>query len=123
MIAALNLARSEAMKKKLRTDPQLGRVAAQFARLAAERKSLNTKDRDGKSPFDVLQSEGYRARRFAMTLASGEGEPAKVVSLWLKEPQDRASLMSGFERAGVGVATDSDGLPYWVILLAQGGAP
>jgi uncharacterized protein YkwD len=123
MIAALNRARSEAMKKKLRTDPRLGRVAAQFARLAAERKSFNTKDRDGKSPFDVLQSEGYRARRFAMTLASGEGDPAQVVSAWLKEPQDRATLMSGFERAGVGVATDSEGVPYWVILLAQGGAP
>jgi hypothetical protein len=29
-------------------------------------------------------------------------------------------LLSGFEYAGVGVATDSDGIPYWVLLLAQG---
>jgi uncharacterized protein YkwD len=123
MIAALNRARSEARKKTLRTDPQLNRVADRFARVAAERKSLEAKDRDGKTPFDLLEGEGYRARRFATVLASGEGDPAKVVSSWLKEAQDRAALLSGFERAGVGVANDSEGMPYWVILLAQGVAP
>ena len=100
-----------------------GRVAEQFARLAAERKSMEIKDRDGQTPFDVLESQGFRPRRFAMTLASGEGDPAKVVESWLKDPRDRAALLSGFDRAGVGVATDSDGVPYWVILLAQGVAP
>jgi uncharacterized protein YkwD len=123
MVAALNQARSEAKKKTLRVDPRLARVAARFAREAAERRSLETKDRDGKTPFDVLEGEGFRARRFAATLASGEGDPAKVVSAWLKEPRDREALLSGFERVGVGVATDSDEVPYWVILLAQGVAP
>jgi uncharacterized protein YkwD len=123
MIAALNRARGEAKKKALRPDPRLARVAARFARLAADRKSMETKDNDGQTPFDVLESQGFRARRFAMTLASGEGEPANVVSSWLKEPRDRDALLSGFERAGVGVATDSDGVPYWVILMAQGVAP
>jgi uncharacterized protein YkwD len=123
MIAALNRVRTAAQKKKLRSDPQLARVAEPFARLAAERKSMEIKDRDGRTPFDVLESQGFRPRRFAMTLASGEGDPAKVVESWLKDPRDRAALLSGFDRAGVGVATDSDGVPYWVILLAQGVAP
>lgn len=120
MIDALNRARSEAHKKKLKADPRLARVAAQFAREAAGRHSLELKDRDGRSPFQILEGEGYRARRFATTLASGEGDPAKVVARWLKETRDREALLSGFERAGVGVAADSDGVPYWVILLAQG---
>ena len=56
-----------------------------------------------------------------MTLASGEGDPAKVVASWLERPaRIAAALLSGFDRAGVGVATDSEGIPYWVILLAQG---
>jgi uncharacterized protein YkwD len=119
MIAALNRARSDAKKKPLRADPTLARVAARFARHAAERKSLETRDRDGNTAFDLLQREGFRARRFGMSLASGEGEPAKVVASWLKDAQDRDALLSGFERVGVGVATDSDGVPYWVILFAQ----
>jgi uncharacterized protein YkwD len=123
LIKALNRARAEAKKKPLKSDLRLSRVAAQFARLAADRKSLETKDRDGNSPFDMLASEGFRPRRFGMTLASGEGDPAKVVSSWIKEPRDRAALLSGFESAGVGVAADPDGVPYWVILLAQGMSP
>ena len=83
------------------------------------RKTLDGKDKDGKTPFDVLRKEGFRGRRFAMTLAFGEGDPAKVVASWLERPEDRDALLSAFDRAGVGVATDSEGIPYWVILLAQ----
>jgi uncharacterized protein YkwD len=120
MIAALNKARSDAKKRPLKHDAALARVAARFARGAAERKSLETKDRDGKSPFDILQHEGYRSRRFAVTLAYGEGDPAKVVAAWLEEPQDREALLSRFDRVGVGVATDDKGVPFWVLLLAEG---
>lgn len=120
MIDALNKARTEAGKKKLRGDSQLARVAARFARDAAGRQKLEVKDRDGNTPFKVLEGEGYRARRFATTLALGEGDPTAVVAAWLKEPKDREALMSGFERVGVGVATDSEGVPYWVLLMAQG---
>ena len=119
MISALNRARSEAKKKTLKNDPRLARVAVRFAKRSAERKAMETEDEDGKSPFDLLESEGYQARRFAVTLASGEGDPAKVVASWLKEKRDREALLSGFDRAGVGVAADTDGIPYWVILLAQ----
>ncbi len=55
-----------------------------------------------------------------MTLAYGEGDPQKVVAAWLEEKDDRESLLSPFDRVGVGVATDSEGVPYWVLLLAQG---
>lgn len=120
LIAALNRARSGAKKKPIRLDPRLGRVAARFAREAAERKKLELKDREGRSPYEILESEGFRARRFAMTLASGEGDPAQVLAGWLKEPRDREVLMAGFERAGVGVATDSEGVPYWLLLMAHG---
>ena len=120
LIAALNRARSQAKKRPIRLDSQLNRVAARFAQLAADRKKLELKDSEGQTPYDVLEVQGYSARRFAMTMSSGEGEPAQVVAGWIKEARDREILMSGFERAGVGVATDSDGAPYWLLLLAQG---
>jgi uncharacterized protein YkwD len=54
-----------------------------------------------------------------MTLASGQGDPEKVVASWLKEPENGDALLSKFDRVGVGVATDPEGIPYWVLLLAQ----
>jgi uncharacterized protein YkwD len=119
MIAALNRARAEAKKTPVKADPPLMHTAARFASEAARRKSLDGKDGDGKTPFDLLEKDGYRARRFAMSLASGEGDPEQVVAAWLKEPADRDALLSKFDRVGVGVATDSEGIPYWVLLLAQ----
>jgi uncharacterized protein YkwD len=120
LIAALNRARSDAKKRPLKSDAHLARVAAGFAREAAARKSLDIEGREGQSPFDVLKREGYRSRRLGATAAFGEGDPGKVVAAWLQEPRDRDSLLSGFDRVGVGVATDSEGVPYWVVLLAQG---
>jgi uncharacterized protein YkwD len=120
LIAALNRARSDAKKRPLKPDAHLVRVAAGFAREAAARKSLDIEGREGQSPFDVLKREGYRSRRLGATAAFGEGDPGKVVAAWLQEPRDRDSLLSGFDRVGVGVATDSEGVPYWVVLLAQG---
>jgi uncharacterized protein YkwD len=122
LIAAVNRARSEAKKRPVRNDGHLARVAARFARDAAARKSLEAEGRKGESPFDVLEREGYRSRRLAAVSASGEGDPEKVVAAWLEKKEHREELLSRFDRVGVGVATDSDGTPYWVLVLAQGAA-
>ncbi len=119
MIAAMNKARADASKRALRPDEKLARTAARFAREAARRKMLDGKDEAGKSPFDALKKEGYQARRLAMSLAFGDGDPSKIVESWLKDENERETLLSGFDRVGAGVATDSDGIPYWVVLLAQ----
>lgn len=120
LIEALNRARSAEHRKKLKPDPRLAAVADRFAREAAERRTLQVKDREGRTPFQILETEGYRARRFGTTISSGEGDPQKVIARWLGDPRERSALLSSFERVGVGVATDPDGIPYWIILLAQG---
>lgn len=119
MVEALNKARSQAGKEALRKDDRLMRTAGHFAREAARRKSLDVKDEDGDNPFDALRKSRYPARRLAMTVASGEGDPAKVVASWMGQESERQSLLSGFDRVGVGVASDAGGIPYWVVLMAQ----
>lgn len=119
MIEAVNRARSQAGKAALKKDDRLMRTAGHFAREAARRKSLDGKDEDGNSPFDALRKTRYPAGRLAMTLASGDGDPAKVVASWMGQEAERQSLLAGFDRVGVGVASDAGGIPYWVILLAQ----
>ncbi len=120
LIEALNQARSAEHRKKLRLDTRLAAVADRFAREAAERRTLQLKDREGKTPFQILEAQGYRSRRFGTTISSGEGDPQKVVARWLGDARERGALLSNFERVGVGVATDPDGIPYWIILLTQG---
>lgn len=119
MVEALNKARSQAGKEALRKDDHLMRTAGHFARAAARRKSLDVKDGDGDNPFDALRKSRYPARRLAMTVASGDGDPAKVVALWMGQESERRSLLAGFDRVGVGVASDAGGIPYWVVLMAQ----
>jgi uncharacterized protein YkwD len=118
LIAAVNKARTAAKKATMKEDPALARVAAAFARDLAARSKVDTKNRAGQTPFDVLKKQGYRAGKLALLLASGAGDPAKVVHSWLERPQDRDDLLSSFDRAGAGAAADADEVPYWVLILA-----
>jgi uncharacterized protein YkwD len=118
LIAGVNKARTAAKKATVKEDPDLARLAEAFARDLAARGKLDTKNREGQTPFDVLKDRGYRARKFALLLASGAADPAKVVRSWLDRAQDRDDLLSTFDRAGAGVAADKDEVPYWVLILA-----
>lgn len=122
LIDALNQARSRAKKRKLRVDPRMAWVAERFARDSAEHGELRAHDRNGRSPLDILKRGGFSFRRFAITFSSGEADPSVIVAGWLEKEKDRQILNSALDRIGVGVAADEEGVPYWVILMAQGGA-
>jgi uncharacterized protein YkwD len=119
MIAALNRARSDADRSVVKEDSKLTRVADQFARDLSARHLVDSRDRDGHTPFDILKRQGYRARMFGLSLASGESDPAKVVKSWLERKEDRDDLLAKYDRVGVAVAVDQDGVPYWVVIQAQ----
>ncbi len=118
MIAALNRTRSEAKRSSVKADPKLTRVADEFARDLAARHTVDGKNRDGQSPFDLLKEQGYRARTFGMSLSSGESDPAQVVKSSLERREDRETLLAHYDRVGIAVAVDEDGIPYWVVILA-----
>jgi uncharacterized protein YkwD len=119
LIAALNRVRSDAQKAPVAEDAELARVAEGFGRDLAARHTVATKDRDGRTPFDILERQGYRAPRLASSFASGESDPAKVVRSWLQREEEREDLLADFDRAGAGAAVDDEGVPYWVLLLAK----
>jgi uncharacterized protein YkwD len=119
LISALNQARVDARRPKVKLDQELARVARRFARDSAASGKLASKNSDGQSPFDVLKRQGYHARQFAYSFSSGQSEPAEVVRWWLERTEDRAVVLGRFDRAGAGVAAAEDGTPYWVVLLAQ----
>ena len=119
IIAALKRARSDAKRSVVKEDPNLTRVANYFARDLAARKVLEGQDRNHQTPFDILKRQDYEARQFGMSLASGQSDPAQVVKSWLERREDRDSLLANYNRIGVAVAVDHDGVPYWVVILAQ----
>jgi uncharacterized protein YkwD len=119
LIAALNRARADGKLAPVKEDAELVRVAESFARDLAARRRIDSKNRDGDTPFDVLQRRGYRARQFGLSLASGETDPAKLVRAGLERREERDQLLGLFDRIGVGVAADDDAVPYWVIVLAR----
>ncbi len=89
MIAALNRARTNAKRSTVRADRKLTQVADRFAHDLATRRKVETKNRDGQTPFDILKHQRYQARQFGLSLASGESDPAKVVTAWLEQEQER----------------------------------
>ena len=119
MLAALNRTRTDAKQTTVKADAKLAQVADRFAKDLAARRVLETKDRDGQSPFDMLKRQKYAAQRFGLSLASGESDPAKVVASWIEDKEERESVLARYNRAGVGVAHDQDGNPYWVVIQAQ----
>jgi uncharacterized protein YkwD len=119
LLAALNRARSNAKRSTVKADPKLTRVADYFARDLAARHTVASKDRDGDTPFAILKRQGYRARSFGLSLASGASEPAQVVKSWLERREDREALLARYDRVGIAVAVDPDEIPYWVVILAQ----
>ncbi|MGP0068369.1 MAG: CAP domain-containing protein [Isosphaeraceae bacterium] len=119
LVAALNRARTDARRSTVKMDPKLTQVADRFARDLAARRKVDTKNRDGQTPFDILKRQSYHARQFGLSLASGESDPAKVVASCLERVADREQMLASFNRVGVAVAVDEDGVPYWVVILAQ----
>jgi uncharacterized protein YkwD len=117
--AELNRARRAAKRSAVRADPRLNRMAEEFVLDLARRKKVDTKNSDGESALDVLKRLKYPATRTAFSAASGEGDAATVVKTWLKRDEERKELFGTFDRIGVGVTSDDEGIPYWVIVLAQ----
>src|SRR5271155_3045135 len=63
LIAALNRARTDARRSTVKADPKLTQVADRFARDLAARRKVDTKNRDGQTPFDILKRQNYHARQ------------------------------------------------------------
>jgi uncharacterized protein YkwD len=118
-IAAFNRARAEAKKRPVKADVELARAAGHFAREMAARHKLESKDRDGLTPLDILTRRGYKARRYAYCGASGETEAEKVVRSCLEGKREREDLLADFDRIGVGIAADNERTTYWFLILAQ----
>ncbi|MDB4908069.1 MAG: hypothetical protein JWO05_2853 [Gemmatimonadetes bacterium] len=67
---------------------------------------------------DRLHAVGYHWRATAENVGSGYPNAAAVVTAWMNSPGHSANMVSHrFTQAGAGVATDSNGVRYWVLVF------
>jgi uncharacterized protein YkwD len=75
---------------------------------------------DGREGRTALDDCGAVYAEAGEALACGQYAPAAVVSDWLASPPHRETLLNpAFGRAGAGVALDTDGVFYWVMVFAD----
>ena len=95
---------------------KLYRAARVHARDMARRNYFEHQGRDGRSPKDRVQREGYRLLLTGENIAFGPETAAEVVSGWLGSPGHCANIMDPrFREMGVAVALGRKrGHFYWV---------
>jgi uncharacterized protein YkwD len=95
---------------------KLYRAARAHARDMARRNYFAHQGRDGKSPKDRVQREGYQLRLTGENIAFGPETAAEVVAGWLASPGHCANIMEPrFRDMGVAVSQGKKrGHFYWV---------
>lgn len=72
------------------------------------------------SPFEMLDSLGIRYTAAAENIASGQRDPAEVMSFWMNSSGHRANILSQtLNQIGVGVAKDNEGNLYWTQMFIR----
>lgn len=119
LISALNQARTKEKKRTLKRQATLERIAIKHAKEIAAADELNHDSDDGSGPAKQLEKAGYRFRKLAQELFSGEYDSKVIVDTWLNEAIHRDNVLGDFTDVGVGYATTPKGIPYWCIILTK----
>jgi uncharacterized protein YkwD len=116
LVAAINRARADAGKPPLKVSPKLTKAAQDVAQELA---TLGDLQKGEKSYLDRPRAVGYRYRLLGEAAASGQATPEDAAQDWLKEPVHRENFLGKFFDIGVGYATSDQGVPFWMVFLAQ----
>lgn len=78
---------------------------------------------DGRDCYTIMDDLGIRYSYFGENIAYGPSQPASVMSMWMESTPHRKNILkSEYKYIGVGMATGSDGIYYWVQLFASSGS-
>jgi uncharacterized protein YkwD len=121
--ALLNKGRAAADLPPLREDRRLTEAATRIARGLAKADSLDPGAGRGTDLMDALKKSGYAYRKLAELAASGQGDPAEVVATWMKNEQDRKTVLGDYRDVGIGYASGAEDRPFWCLILARSMRP
>ncbi len=106
-----------------RHDPRLDRAAQLHAEELARNQRISHRGLDGSTVRTRALRQGYQANRATESIALYR-TPEKAVTFWMNEgpkgPHRRNITWCQYTDAGVGVAYDKRGTPYWVMDYVNG---
>ncbi|MBB4868234.1 uncharacterized protein YkwD [Pseudomonas nitritireducens] len=131
LLQAINRARGQARQcggqnfgnaPALSWNATLGGTAETHSRDMANNNYFDHKGRDGSTPGDRAELDGYAGQRIGENLAAGQGNAQKVVDSWLASPGHCANLMNPqYTELGAAYAADpkSDAGIYWTAMFGS----
>lgn len=117
-LAAINAYRSANGRNPLVLDERLSRAAAMQSQAQAGRSWIGHSGAGGSTPKARAASAGFRAKIASENVASGQKSFSDVLGFWEQSSGHRANLLRPNVTAiGVAMAKNSNGRPYWTLVL------
>ena len=117
VIEGLNRVRKDADARPLEVAPKLEAVARDLALAMAKRGKLDPDAGEGGSPIERIDRSGYKYKSVNLAFAQGQATPEDVVKTWTGRPEQKKAVLGPSTDVGVGCAADSEGIPYWCLIL------
>ena len=113
LVAKLNDARTAAKHPKLGVDTKLAAAAR------AQAVDSATAQGKGGTPTTFKGVDTNQYAELAMSTAVGAPTAEAVLKTFLDNPKYKERLFGPVTKIGVGYATDTEGIPYWCLILAK----
>lgn len=120
LITLHNRQRTQAGLAALTVDARLMQAAQVQAQYMAEYNKTTHQGRDGTTPTQRVEQQGYHAVRVAENVADGPETSEAVLQAWMHSPPHRQNILGPFAEIGAARATNTEGHPYWCVVF---GAP
>jgi len=115
LVSAHNQERNAVGLPRLVENAELESAARRHARDMAAQGKMSHRGSDHSSPFQRMESEGYRFQRAAENIALGEFTLKSLMSAWMTSPPHRRNILGQYTEIGTAYATAEDGRTYWCV--------
>jgi uncharacterized protein YkwD len=118
-LAAVNAFRAQNGLAPLVLDARLSQAAAMQSKTQAGRSWMGHYGADGSTAKDRAARAGYHAKIASENVASGQKSFSDAMHFWEESSGHRTNLLrTSVTAIGVAMSKDSDGRPYWTLVLA-----
>lgn len=69
--------------------------------------------------FSILRKKIPGSFLMAENVAYGPGSGREVVNMWKRSPQHRKNMLGDYKYIGIGIATNSSGVPYYTQIFIR----
>ncbi len=119
VVASVNEQRANAGQSSVAVDGRLTSAAQSHANDIAQRQVVTHTGSGGTDAGQRIHVYGYGWTTWAENAAAGQQTPAEVMNTWMNSAGHRANILNGsMVNIGVAAAVGSNGVTYWVMVLA-----